>query len=454
MVKRNSIFTFLFFCFLAHGHLAYAFKDCPKQELQGLMSLAIGFFTEWPEFMSGNKGSFNSLDPDDKKLFTEYDPFFAKEKLESLFEEFNLRASNEKDRMAGKGASDVVRKVRVKAKDEVYVIGDIHGSAHSLLRNFLRWNQKGILKDDFTLNKTECGGTRKVCFTGDYVDRGNYGIEVWYLLLRLKLANWDSVFLCRGNHEDESMIKAYGFQSEIFMKYEKDDAENLLKTFIIPAFKLLPLALLVGNGEGFIIVTHGMMPLDKDGKPVTNLYNKVLRESQNCLRISRGDLSEVSKETIKEYCCWGDLSKYSGKNTRGLDIENATIESLEEAFKNYVIHAVFRGHQHENNVIGVGTSLCMNDQVTISVSGYSAYTFMSCPEGLGPQISTEGFGCLKIGEKYEDWKLTCFEYSVAPLWRGRGNGSSVTLQIDMPKYAYVSRLKKDGTFLWEKGEEE
>ena len=36
-------------------------------------------------------------------------------------------------------------------------------------------------------------------FLGDYVDRGQFGAEVLYTILRLKLANPDHVFMVRGN---------------------------------------------------------------------------------------------------------------------------------------------------------------------------------------------------------------------------------------------------------------
>ena len=35
-------------------------------------------------------------------------------------------------------------------------------------------------------------------FLGDYLDRGHYGMEVVYTLLRLKFENWDRVFLLKG----------------------------------------------------------------------------------------------------------------------------------------------------------------------------------------------------------------------------------------------------------------
>ena len=65
-------------------------------------------------------------------------------------------------------------------------------------------------------------------FLGDYTDRGNYGIEVLYTMLRLKLANPEQVFMARGNHEDIQMIASYGFLAECQKKYGTQFSPGLI----------------------------------------------------------------------------------------------------------------------------------------------------------------------------------------------------------------------------------
>merc|ERR1719159_811395 len=66
------------------------------------------------------------------------------------------------------------------------IVGDIHGQFSDLVRLL------------------ECGGhppDQTYIFLGDYVDRGNYGVECMMLLLCYKIAHPEKIFMLRGNHE-------------------------------------------------------------------------------------------------------------------------------------------------------------------------------------------------------------------------------------------------------------
>ncbi|QEL14449.1 metallophosphoesterase [Limnoglobus roseus] len=72
------------------------------------------------------------------------------------------------------------------------VLGDLHGDIRSLLRVLDELNRKKIL-DGFKLRDAK----HHLIFLGDYTDRGHYGTEVLYTLLRLKAANARQVHLVR-----------------------------------------------------------------------------------------------------------------------------------------------------------------------------------------------------------------------------------------------------------------
>ena len=57
---------------------------------------------------------------------------------------------------------------------------------------------------------------------GDYVDRGNYSIEVLIFLLSLKLCYPANVIMLRGNHESRAMTEHFTFREEVLRKYDGD----------------------------------------------------------------------------------------------------------------------------------------------------------------------------------------------------------------------------------------
>ena len=59
-------------------------------------------------------------------------------------------------------------------------------------------------------------------FNGDFVDRGEDGVEVMCVLLALFVSEPSNVALNRGNHEDEPINHMYGFSDECIDKYDEE----------------------------------------------------------------------------------------------------------------------------------------------------------------------------------------------------------------------------------------
>lgn len=125
--------------------------------------------------------------------------------------------------------------LRVPAGATLHVVGDLHGQFWDLL-NII--DVFGIpSKDHWYL------------FNGDFVDRGQFSVEVVIALFTWKVALPNLVHLNRGNHESFRMNVLYGFMQEAKQKY----SEDIFAIFMV-AFKQLPLATVVNRS---VFVVHG-----------------------------------------------------------------------------------------------------------------------------------------------------------------------------------------------------
>ena len=86
----------------------------------------------------------------------------------------------------------------LKLKSPVYVFGDFHGNMADLIAfSKLLWPLGMHLTPGSFL------------FLGDYVDRGQYSIEVLSYLFAQKIMLPDKVFMLRGNHELRAVNISY-----------------------------------------------------------------------------------------------------------------------------------------------------------------------------------------------------------------------------------------------------
>ncbi len=322
-------------------------------------------------------------------------------------------------------------------------IGDLHGDVHSLLRTLWRLGALGFIDKNFKITKKNF----YLIFLGDYVDRGRYGAEVFYTLMRLKCAKWGQVYLNRGNHEVKGMNERRareggGFRNELEIKYQ-EESDNLFAK-ICDIYQRLPLSVYItANGETVQAVHAGFGPYnyyyDKQMKQLMTQKNKRYRH------IPLEDMDLISPAYQ-----WCDVSQQMHVGAQNIFREdngrvwNIDIATLVKRLEQVGIRALFRGHQHGSYGLKMLFSpaeyLRLADKESsvdkssshyhwsrvlsaediaanrlgsgFKISKYMPlFTFSSSPEGVGELYDC--FGLLFIDGLYDDWRLKVYEFETA-----------------------------------------
>lgn len=129
-----------------------------------------------------------------------------------------------------------VNRVHVPERGICTVVGDVHGQLQDVLH----------ILETAGLPNTE----NRFVFNGDFVDRGDKGVEIVCILFLLVVVYGPEVVaLNRGNHEDLPVCRVYGFEAEVKEKYDE-----LLFEMFAEVFNHLPLCTIVNES---IFVVHG-----------------------------------------------------------------------------------------------------------------------------------------------------------------------------------------------------
>ncbi|MHC1636387.1 MAG: metallophosphoesterase family protein [Candidatus Methanospirareceae archaeon] len=163
-----------------------------------------------------------------------YDTFLA------LLEEGEKILGREMEKRKGSGLVNIPSSV-----ERVIVVGDIHGDLESLIH---------ILKD---VNVTNMGSEERIVFLGDYGDRGAKSVEVYYILLKLKVLLGERVIMLRGNHEGPPDIPVVPHDLPLFIKRKYKRKAKEIYEGIKRLWELLPFSAII---EGKYLMLHGGLP--------------------------------------------------------------------------------------------------------------------------------------------------------------------------------------------------
>jgi len=208
--------------------------------------------------------------------------------------------------------------VELKPRGEALIIGDLHGNLESLIE---------ILKQSNFLQRMRQNSDALLIFLGDYGDRGEYSIEIYYTVLKLKLLFPKQVVLMRGNHEGPEDLLAS--PHDLPMKFQIKFGEKWTEAYskIRGLFACLYNAVLV---EERYLMIHGGLP--SKAKTIEDLaYAHTLHPRQSFLEEM---LWNDPNEMVSGACA-------SPRGAGKLFGENITNELL----KRFNVKILIRGHE-------------------------------------------------------------------------------------------------------------
>jgi diadenosine tetraphosphatase ApaH/serine/threonine PP2A family protein phosphatase len=139
--------------------------------------------------------------------------------------------------------------VQLEPIGEALIIGDLHGDLESLIHilSSSRFTQKMDRREDAFL-----------IFLGDYGDRGMHSAEVYYLILKLKLAFPRQIVLLRGNHEGPEDLMASPHDLPVNLQVRFRENWALAYSKVRKLFSLLCNAVFVE--KRYLMIHGGLSP--------------------------------------------------------------------------------------------------------------------------------------------------------------------------------------------------
>lgn len=355
------------------------------------------------------------------------------------------------------------QRLSLQPGSKVIFHGDLHGDVHSLLAAIEEMNRRKIL----TGFKVTAPNTHLV-FLGDYTDRGKYGIEVLFTLLRLKLENPTSVWLSRGNHEDLRMVSKYGFLDECHAKYGgRFDYKRVVKLFDV-----LPAVIYVGSSGNFVQSCHGGLEPGYDPQQLLKArgwigYERLGELKRRTFQNSHASLfpdfiipgiQRMMVDFVPEDpgtpqsigFMWHDFTlyqlqpdlKFSSDGSSRIMFGQSLTQGILKASSspNARVRGVIRAHQHGGGETPIMKRIIASrgvfrhwqepkqgDDETLAtrletgkvrpVVDGGVYTFNVSPDSLygkGGNYTFDTFGILTLAEKFEDWRMEVVNVEVKP----------------------------------------
>eukprot|EP00755_Sulcionema_specki_P024999 Sspe_Gene.15499::Locus_5395_Transcript_2_2_Confidence_0.750_Length_1877::g.15499::m.15499 len=254
-----------------------------------------------------------------------------------------------------KHAESLIGKERMllRLRSPLYVFGDIHGNFDDLQYFLDKLIPFGEVKST----------AASFLFLGDYVDRGDFGLECSVYLLTLKCLAPNKINLLRGNHETPEVngdIAEYGelsFKHECIRKFGDKHGEQVWEA-INRVFRLLPAAAVI---DGKIFCAHGGIPrycggVDDRLQILDSPDFPRLPRVQCLPGTSEGPFGSRCRQMMEDLV-WSDpagphdgLDNFGfGENRRGPGLKTFGSRAVDEFLNNHGFSHIFRAHQEKSN---------------------------------------------------------------------------------------------------------
>lgn len=248
---------------------------------------------------------------------------FVKEAMEIRFEDFVHLISNaifQLSREKGKVGNITVtgRLIELEPIGEALIIGEPHGDVETLV---------DIMKQSEILNRMKQNPNFTLVFLGDYGDRGPFPIELYAIVLKLKLLYPSQVILMRGNHEGPKDLPFWPHDLPQHLESKFGKEWNEAYASMQRLFGYLYNAVIVP--ERYLMI-HGGLPSQLDSAEHLAFAHSLHPEKRFLESILWSDPEEIREETMA-----------SPRGAGSLFGENVTIRILSKLG----VKILIRGHQ-------------------------------------------------------------------------------------------------------------
>ena len=223
------------------------------------------------------------------------------------------------------------------AQNDIYIIGDIHGSLHALCKVLNDMHGDGAFDEDGKL-KSDKG----VVFLGDLLDRSPFTLEVAYLVFRMLNENENCV-LTKGNHESNRSLWAYPNGTQYEMEGEYGDAWGSLWLRLAEACLRPPSSLILKTKLGKLQLNHGSFEDIPEEQAFTF--------DAFCEGISPID-SSLADPILKSFgpvtnspLNWGDVATELPLDEKPSSRYPKSSDQIKAYLKRYGLRLLVRGHQ-------------------------------------------------------------------------------------------------------------